>query len=96
MFRYAKQEGILDGENPVRDVTVRKADGPKSRRHLMPKYTLQEIQDVLTCLAEPERTIVAVFALTGLRLAEVRGLKWSDYDARVADGSPDNVAHVRR
>jgi integrase len=80
-FRHAKEEGILDGENPVRDVKIRKSDNePKSKRASMPVYLLQEISDLLACLGEPERTIVATFALTGMRYAEVRGLKWSDYD----------------
>jgi integrase len=35
---------------------------------------------MLLYLDEPAKTVVAVAALTGLRLSELRGLRWSDYD----------------
>ena len=35
---------------------------------------------MLLYLDEPAKTVVAVAALTGLRLSELRGLRWGDYD----------------
>jgi integrase len=46
----------------------------------MPMYTIERIEQMFFCLPEPARTVVAVAALTGLRHAEIRGLRWCDYD----------------
>jgi len=43
-------------------------------------YSPDDIKFFLRKLNEPARTIVATAALTGLRLSELRGLKWEDYD----------------
>ena len=51
-------------------------------------YSLAEIQAMLKVLAEPARTVVLVAAFTGLRLSEVRGLKWTDVE--------DDVLNVHR
>ena len=43
-------------------------------------YSLQEIRSILVVLPEPASTICAVAAFAGLRRAELRGLRWEDYD----------------
>jgi integrase len=41
-------------------------------------YTLDEIQQLLKVLPEPSRTAVLVAAMTGLRVSEIKGLRWED------------------
>jgi integrase len=43
---------------------------------------LGEVDTFLRCLSEPARTVIAVCAFTGLRISEVRGLQWQDYDGQ--------------
>jgi integrase len=74
-FRYAVRTGVLRF-NPMRETVLPKGKAMESRR----AYTLAEIQAMLKVLAEPERTAVLLAALTGMRLSEIRGLRWDDYD----------------
>jgi|ERR1700723_1606248 len=83
-FRYALRIGIIRHGNPIRDVVVPKGK-PTAKT---PAYTIKEIQGMLAVLPEPARTVVLVAALTGLRHAEIRGLKWEDLQ--------DGELHVRR
>jgi len=43
-------------------------------------YSLEEITHMLTALAEPAATVVALAAYTGLRRSEIQGLLWENYD----------------
>jgi integrase len=74
-FRHAKQIGVLDGVNPVQDSTV---PGRPSRKK-MPAYALDQILKILNVVPEPASFVIAIAALSGLRLSELRGLRWSDY-----------------
>jgi integrase len=76
IFRYAKRQGAMNSENPVRDVVLPKGK-PAGETHA---YSLKEITQMLTVLPEPARTIVAVAAFTGVRKGELRGLLWENYD----------------
>jgi integrase len=76
VFSYAKQEGILDGVNPMQDVKVR----GRSTKKKMPVYSIAEISDALHRLSEPARTVWIVAAFTGLRVSELRGLRWGDFN----------------
>jgi len=72
-FRYAKRTDAIR-ENPVRDSVV-----PRGKpRGETKTYTLEEIQQLLTVIPEPARTAVLVAAMTGLRVSEIKGLRWSD------------------
>ena len=77
-FKQAKRLGILDGINPVMDVSIPPAPEPGDTH----AYSLGEIKAMLTVLDEPARTIVLTAALTGLRKGEIRGLCWDDFDGR--------------
>ena len=74
--RFAKRQGVIISENPVRDVVL-----PRGKRvgetHA---YSLEEIAQMLKVLPEPASTIVAVAAFTGVRKGELRGLLWENYD----------------
>jgi integrase len=73
-FRYALRKGAIRHGNPVRDAVVPKGK-PPGKRHA---YNLEEIGAILKVLPEPAKTAVLLAALTGLRHAEIRGLKWDD------------------
>jgi integrase len=72
-FRYAKRVDAIR-DNPVRDSVVPR--GLPARK--TPAYTLEQIQQCLKVIPEPARTAALVAGLTGLRVGEVKGLRWSD------------------
>lgn len=74
-FTFAKQEDAIRGANPTQGIKV-EGRRYKPTRHA---YTLEDIHAMLPKLPEPARTIVMVAALSGLRLSEIRGLRWEDY-----------------
>lgn len=74
-FKFAKRTGVVN-ENPIRDAEIPRGK-PKGER---PAYTLDEISAMLKVLPEPARTVVLVAALTGLRLSELKGLRWEDFN----------------
>lgn len=76
IFRYAKRQGVIASENPMRDVVLPQGR-PAGETHA---YSLEEITRMLNVLPEPAATIVAVAAFTGVRKGELRGLLWENYD----------------
>jgi len=64
--------------NPVK--LVRLPDAPEDNE--THAYTLREIETMLAVIPEPSATICAVAAFTGLRRAELRGLRWEDYNGQ--------------
>lgn len=76
VFTYCKQEGILDGVNPMQGVKVQ---GRPSKPR-MPSYNIAEIDTATFLLPEPARTVWIVAAFSGLRVSELRGLRWGDFD----------------
>lgn len=77
-FKQAKRLGVLDGINPVQDVSIPHAPEPEDTY----AYTLAEVKAMLAMLEEPARTVVLTAALTGLRKSELRGLTWDNFDGR--------------
>jgi integrase len=78
LFKQAKRLGVLDGINPMMDVSIPKAPEPEETY----AYSLAEIKAMLARLAEPARTVVLTAALTGLRKSELRGLTWASFDGK--------------
>jgi integrase len=76
VFRYARRQGILNSENPMRDVVLPRAR-PSGETYA---YSLEEILQMLKVLPEPASTIVAVAGFAGVREGELRGLLWENYD----------------
>ncbi len=76
VFRYAKRQGAINSENPMRDVVLPKGK-PPGETHA---YSLEDIVQMLDVLPEPAATIVAAAAFTGARKGEVRGFLWENYD----------------
>ena len=78
VFKHAKREGLIDFENPMRDVSV----PGRTKKFKGAVYTMHEIYELLRPLSGVAGVAVAVAAFTGLRLAELRGLRWEDYDGQ--------------
>jgi integrase len=78
IFRFAKRQGVINSENPVRDVVLPKGK-PPGETHA---YSLEEVTQMLKVLPEPASTIVAVAAFTGVRKGELRGFLWENYDGQ--------------
>ena len=76
IFRFAKRQGVINSENPVRDVVLPRGNPAGETR----AYSLEEITQMLRVLPKPASTIVAVAAFTGVRKGELRGLLWENYD----------------
>ncbi len=79
-FRFAKQKGAVV-DNPMRD-TLPDKGLPAGDTYA---YTLDEIHGMLAVLDEPARTLVLVAALTGLGAAELKGLRWEDFNGNELD-----------
>jgi integrase len=75
IFRYAQRQGVVNSENPMRDVVLPKGK-PAGETYA---YSLEEITLMLNALP-PASTIIAVAAFTGVRKGELRGLLWENYD----------------
>jgi integrase len=73
-FRHAKRNDLVES-NPVRDAAIPRGKPAGDT----PAYTLEEIQAMLHVLSEPAKTFVTVAALTGLRVSEIKGLRWEDF-----------------
>ena len=75
-FKQAKRLGILDGINPVMDVSIPRVPEPEEDTYA---YNLSEIRTMLA-VPEPARTVVLTAAFTGLRKSELRGLTWDNFN----------------
>ena len=75
-FRYAISEGFINHLNPMTNVKVK----GRARTGFIPQaYSLDEIFAMFKILVKTEFFIVATAAFTGLRLSELRGLRWGDH-----------------
>src|SRR6266852_2658982 len=77
-FKQAKRLGILEGLNPIQDVSIPQAPEPEETY----AYDPGEIKAMLAVLREPAWTVVLAAALTGLRKSELRGLEWENFDGK--------------
>lgn len=76
-FKQAKRLGILDGANPIQDVSIPRVAEPEEDTYA---YSLAEINTMLARLPEPAKTVVLTAAFSGLRKSELLGLCWQDFD----------------
>jgi integrase len=89
VFKHAKQEGVLDGLNPMVDVSV----PGRPVKFKGKAYTMPEVARMLEDLEPNEQNddrtnlayitaseVISILALTGLRTSECRGLRWEDWD----------------
>jgi integrase len=75
VFRFAKRQGVVGTENPVRDAVLPKCKETEDTH----AYSLEDELTMIQILPEPASTIVAVAAWTGLRKGELRGTAWESY-----------------
>jgi len=79
IFTYAKNLGVLDGINPVRDALIpKKAAAPKETHATSTDEALAILDAVSGHLQARAAVALAFFA--GLRPCEVRGVRWEDLD----------------
>jgi len=77
-LKHAKREGLLDHENPMRDVSV----PGRAKKFIGRVYTVEELYLMGERLSGAAFVVVMTAAFTGLRLAELRGLQWQDFDGQ--------------
>ncbi len=76
-FRIAAVTGLFNGPNPVTQTMLPSRALPAVETKF---YTLDELECVLPELPLAARAAVAIAGYAGLRLAEIQGLAWEDYD----------------
>ena len=75
VFRYAKRQGVINTENPVRDAVLPKCKETKETH----AYTLEDELTMIHILPEPASTVVSLAAFTAMREGELRGATWECY-----------------
>lgn len=89
VFRFAKQQGYIDVENPMKDVSV----PGKGKKFKGAAYTIEDAEAMLEWVEkyaheneipaeamETTQDVLALLSFTGLRQSEARGLRWSDWN----------------
>ena len=78
-FKHARRSGFIDTPNPMQDVS---APG-RPKKFTGELYTIAEISNILEALESvesPASVVVGVASFCGLRMSELRGLRWEDFD----------------
>jgi integrase len=78
ILKLAIELGYRAAPNPMRELSLPSA--PESEE--TEAYDLDSVFALIRLLPEPDRTLVATAAFTGLRKSELRGLQWTDYDGK--------------
>jgi integrase len=83
VFTYAKNQGVLDGINPVRDAMIPKKAAAPEETHAATLEEVLAMMDALSKAGEKKaRAAVAVMFFAGLRPGEARGVCWEDFDGK--------------
>jgi integrase len=77
IWAHALRMGCTDRENPWRAVKLPQAPDAGETY----AYTPEDIEAILKATPAPYDLVVLLAATTGLRKSEIRGLRWSDWDA---------------
>lgn len=75
VFKQAKRLGILNGVNPMMDVSTPEGGEPRDTY----AHSVEEVMGIANALTEPARSVVLTAALSGLRKGEIRGMMWDDF-----------------
>ncbi|MGU3337188.1 tyrosine-type recombinase/integrase [Methylobacterium mesophilicum] len=78
IFRFAKGRGLA-GQNPVADVKLRRSKRDAGRVEIP---TREDLRAILTAAEGRWRSLIIVAMFTGLRISELRGLRWADIDLK--------------
>lgn len=83
VFMFAKNQGVVDGFNPIHEAMVpKKAASPEETHATTPNEVLAFL-DILERDGELKaRAAVALMFFAGLRPGEARGVRWEDFDGR--------------
>jgi integrase len=77
-FRYAVGHGLVES-NPVRDAII--PEGNESDTYA---YNLEEVYQIMQAVKKPvAKAAIMVATFTGLRMSEIKGLRWEDYDGNM-------------
>ncbi len=83
VFTYAKNQGVIDGVNPVREAMIPKKAAISKETHAATSEEVLAIMDALDKAGEQKaRAAVALMFFAGLRPGEARGICWEDYDGK--------------
>jgi integrase len=83
VFTFAKNQGVLDGVNPVQDAMIPKKAAMPEETHAATPDEVLAIMDALSKKGETKaRAAVALMFFAGLRPGEARGMRWEDFDGR--------------
>lgn len=77
VWSHALRMGAVDRENPWRHTALPAA--PEGNETYA--YSPQDIETILSVAPKPYDLVILLAACTGLRKSEIRGLRWSDWDA---------------
>ena len=81
VFMYAKNQGVLDGVNPMQDAMIPKKAAASEETHAATPDEVLAIMEVLGNAGEQKaRAAVALMFFAGLRPGEARGVRWEDFD----------------
>jgi integrase len=78
VFRYAKGRGLA-GQNPVADVKLRRSKRDTGRVEIPSR---EDLRAILAAAEGRWRPLIITAMFTGLRISELRGLRWSDVDLK--------------
>jgi integrase len=83
MFVYAKNQGALDGVNPIQDAIIPKKATVSEETYAATPDEVLAIMEMLRKAGEPKaRAAVALMFFAGLRPGEARGIRWEDFDGK--------------
>lgn len=83
VFTYAKNQGVLDGLNPIQDAMIpMKAAAPEETHAASPDEVLATMDALAKAGKQKARAAVALMFFAGLRPGEARGICWEDYDGK--------------
>ena len=78
VLKCGERWGVIEmGKNPVTLVRIKNASKRMKRPQIL---EVSQFFELLKHLAEPHRTMVMVAQCTGLRISEILGLQWGDFD----------------
>jgi integrase len=83
VFTYAKNQGVIDGVNPIRDAMIsKKAASPEETHAASPDEVLTIMSALEKAGEYKARAAVALMFFAGLRPGEARGVCWKDFDGK--------------
>jgi integrase len=83
VFTFAKNHGVLDGVNPIRDAMIpKKAAAPEETHAATPDEVLAMLDTLGNAGETKACAAVALMFFAGLRPGEARGACWEDYDGK--------------